>query len=126
MVVKPPIMVSTKWVYETLRANELERHPDIDGMAQALKEGSLKGITDRMENVMETVTETEYPIIANIKKMMKDKGALNAIMSGSGPTVFAIFKEEENAKAALSKVRESGLAKQSFVTVFAKETQVQV
>lgn len=122
LVVKPPIMVSTKWVYETLRANELERHPDIDGMAQALKEGSLKGITDRMENVMETVTETEYPIIANIKKMMKDKGALNAIMSGSGPSIFGVYEEESQAKEAAqyieNQLKEEDITAQIYVTEF--------
>lgn len=74
---------------------------------------------------METVTETKYPVISQIKQLLKDAGAENSLMSGSGPTVFAIFKEEETAKKALEKVRESGLAKQSFVTVFAKETQIQ-
>ena len=122
LVVKPPIMVSTKWVYETLRANELERHPDIDGMAQALKEGSLKGITDRMENVMETVTETEYPIIANIKKMMKDNGALNAIMSGSGPSIFGVYEGEAQAKDAAAyienKLKEENITAQIYVTEF--------
>ena len=122
LVVKPPIMVSTKWVYETLRANELERHPDIDGMAQALKEGSLKGITDRMENVMETVTETEYPIIANIKKMMKDNGALNAIMSGSGPSIFGVYEGEAQAKDAAAyienKLKEENITAQIYVTGF--------
>lgn len=125
LVVKPPIMVSTKWVYETLRANELERHPDIDGMADALKEGSLKGITDRMENVMETVTEIEYPIIANIKKMMKDKGALNAIMSGSGPSIFGVYEEETQAKEAAEYIEEQlrveNIIAQIFVTKFYNE-----
>ena len=70
LVVKPPIMVSTKWVYETLRVQELTSRPDIDGMAEALRQGDLKGITNRMANVMETVTEKKYPIITDIKKMM--------------------------------------------------------
>lgn len=122
LVVKPPIMVSTKWVYETLRANELERHPDIDGMVEALKEGNLTGITDRMENVMETVTETEYPVIANIKKMMKDKGALNAIMSGSGPSIFGVYEEEVQAKEAAeyvkNQLKEDNITAQIYVTEF--------
>ena len=53
LIVKPPIMVSTKHVYESLRVDTLERHPDIDGMVNALRQGDLKGITSRMENVME-------------------------------------------------------------------------
>ena len=125
VVAKPEISVSTKYVYENLHANELKYHPDIDGMTEAIRQGDLDGVCKRMENVLETVTETKYPVISQIKQLLKDAGAESSLMSGSGPTVFAIFKEEETAKKALEKVRESGLAKQSFVTVFAKETQIQ-
>lgn len=124
VVAKPEISVSTKYVYENLHANELKYHPDIDGMAEAIREGSLEGVCKRMENVLETVTETKYPVISELKKLLKDVGAENSLMSGSGPTVFAVFKEEEMAEKALEAVKSSGLAKQSFVTVFAKEAQV--
>ncbi|MBQ2257520.1 MAG: 4-(cytidine 5'-diphospho)-2-C-methyl-D-erythritol kinase [Lachnospiraceae bacterium] len=100
LVVKPPIMVPTKWVYENLHLDELEKHPDIDGMIDALKEGNLRGITERMENVMESVTEQAYPIITDIKKMMLGNGALNAVMSGSGPSIFGVFLDEKTAHTA--------------------------
>ena len=100
LVAKPPIMVPTKWVYENLHLDELEKHPDIDGMIDALKEGNLRGITERMENVMESVTEQAYPIITDIKKMMLGNGALNAVMSGSGPSIFGVFLDEETANTA--------------------------
>ena len=99
LVVKPPIMVPTKWVYENLHL-KIEKHPDIDGMIDALKEGNLRGITERMENVMESVTEQAYPIITDIKKMMLGNGALNAVMSGSGPSIFGVFLDEETANTA--------------------------
>ena len=123
VVAKPDISVSTKYVYENLHANELKYHPDIDGMVEAIRAGSLDGVCERMENVLETVTESKYPIICEIKKLLKDAGAKNSLMSGSGPTVFAIFKEEAVATEALHKVAKSGLAKQYFMTTFAKETQ---
>ena len=126
VVAKPEISVSTKYVYENLHANELKYHPDIDGMTEAIRKGDLDGVCKRMENVLETVTENKYPVISRLKKLLKDAGAENSLMSGSGPTVFAIFKEEETANKALEAVRSSGLAKQSFVTVFAKETQIRV
>ena len=100
LVVKPPIMVPTKWVYENLHLDKIEKHPDIDGMIDALKEGNLRGITERMENVMESVTEQVYPIITDIKKMMLGNGALNAVMSGSGPSIFGVFLDEETANTA--------------------------
>ena len=118
VIAKPDINVSTKFVYENLRANELESHPDIDGMIEGLKEGDLKAITDRLANVLETVTVPAYPIIDTIKQYMLDAGAKGALMSGSGPTVFGIFTEEEKAKQAAQNITDAGLAKQVFVTGF--------
>lgn len=115
LIAKPPISVSTKFVYENLKANELDKHPDIDGMVDAIKEGSLQGITDRMENVLETVTIPAYPVIEEIKNCMKDNGAINSLMSGSGPTVFGIFDTEEQAKKARDIIREKDLAQQVYV-----------
>ncbi len=114
VVAKPDINVSTKFVYENLKANELEYHPDIDGMIEALKKGDLKGITDRLGNVLETVTVPAYPIIQKIKEIMLAAGAEGALMSGSGPTVFGIFTDEEQARQAAELI--GGVAKQIFVT----------
>lgn len=118
LIAKPDINVSTKFVYENLHADTLQYHPDIDGMVNALKEGSLSGITDRMGNVLETVTEKEYPIIGRIKAEMKQNGALNALMSGSGPTVFGIFTDRETAGKAYEAIKGLELAGQIFVTEF--------
>ena len=115
LIAKPSISVSTKFVYENLRANELEHHPDIDGMVEAIKEGSLQGITDRMENVLETVTIPAHPIIKDIKNCMKENGAINALMSGSGPTVFGIYDSEEQAEQARTIIREKDMAQQVYV-----------
>lgn len=115
LIAKPLVSVSTKFVYEHLDANGLNEHPDIDGMVEAIKEGNLKGITDRMGNVLETVTIPEYPIIAEIKDCMKAAGAMNALMSGSGPTVFGIFKKEEDAEHAKEQIKEMGLAPHVYV-----------
>lgn len=118
LIAKPDINVSTKFVYENLRANELEYHPDIDGMLKALDAGDLKGITDRLGNVLETVTVPAYPIIQEIKNLMLAAGAENALMSGSGPTVFGMFTDKEQAEAASAEIRKAELAKQVFVTGF--------
>lgn len=128
LIAKPDINVSTKFVYENLHADTLTDHPDIDGMVKALNEGNLKGITDRMGNVLETVTVKEYPIIDRIKKEMLSGGAENALMSGSGPTVFGIYKEKKAAEKCCEAIREQGLAGQIFVTEFVKngnKTEVQ-
>lgn len=118
VVAKPNINVSTKFVYENLHADALPYHPDIDGMVEALKAGDLSGITDRMGNVLETVTVREYPIIDTIKNVMKSAGAENALMSGSGPTVFGIFTIDEQAQKAAAQIRNQKLAGQVFITGF--------
>lgn len=124
VVAKPPIDVSTAYVYKNLDLEGLTGHPDIDGMVEAIRRQDLTGITDRMENVMETVTERDYPVIGRLKALLKENGAYNALMSGSGPTVFGIFGQEEQARKALKAVEDSGLALQSYQTVFCDNAQV--
>lgn len=118
VVAKPDINVSTKYVYENLHLDTLEKHPDIDGMVEAIKAGDLQGICERLDNVLATVTEEKYPIICELKQMMKAHGAMNALMSGSGPTVFGIFDSEDQAKEAYQAIKEADLVKQLFVTTF--------
>ena len=73
-----------------------------------------------MENVLETVTITRYPVVEEIKAFLKERGALNALMSGSGPTVFGIYEEEETARRAFGDLKARGLAGQVFLTGFAE------
>ena len=115
LVAKPAISVSTKWVYETLDAKEIVEHPDIDGLLQGLKEQDLSKIASSMGNVLESVTIERYPIIETIKDAMKEAGALNAMMSGSGPTVFGIFDNRKVAKEAWYKLRNMDCAKQVYL-----------
>ena len=76
-------------------------------------------MAEYMENVLETVTIKAYPVIEEIKDFMKSRGALNALMSGSGPTVFGIFEKEEEARKTYDELKEAGLAKNIFVTGWA-------
>lgn len=115
LIAKPRISVSTRFVYENLEADKLSYHPDIDGMLQAIEEEDLQGVTDRLSNVLETVTEKKYPIIGKIKETMMENGAMNALMSGSGPTVFGIFADEDTARKALLEVRKIEMVKNSYV-----------
>ena len=121
LIAKPDISVSTKFVYENLHADQLVSHPDIDGMVEAIRNQNLKGICERMENVLETVTIREYPVISRIKDGMKQGGAVNALMSGSGPTVFGIFHTVEDAEHVKKELEKENLAKQIFVTRFFNE-----
>ena len=118
VIAKPDINVSTAFVYGNLHADSLAWHPDIDGMIAALQKGDLDGITGRLGNVLETVTVKAHPVIEQIKELLRKQGAENALMSGSGPTVFGIFKEKETAERAAEAVERGQLAKQIFVTTF--------
>ena len=116
LVGKPAISVSTKFVYENLHANELECHPEIDEMLDAIQWHNLNKIADCMGNVLETVTIPHYPIIQEIKDHMKEHVALNAMMSGSGPTVFGLFDDKVTAENACEALRASHLARTVFLT----------
>lgn len=115
LIAKPPISVSTKLVYEKLDSKEITTHPDIDGILEGLANQDLRRIASSMGNVLEKVTEEEYPVIREIKELMTANGALGAMMSGSGPTVFGIFKDRRTAKKAYEAVKVQGLAKQVYL-----------
>lgn len=116
LVAKPPISVSTKFVYENLELHKVDRHPEIDTLLDGLREGNLHKISFHMGNVLETVTIPHYPVIAEIREQMLEMGALNAMMSGSGPTVFGLYEDAGLAQKAYENLRGGSLAKQVYLT----------
>lgn len=116
LIAKPPINVSTAYVYKNLKADELSHHPDIDGMVRAIRSQDLNGIISRLENTLETVTIPDYPIIRTIKECMTEYGAEGTLMSGSGPTVFGIFTDEAAIRKAADAIRTKVLSDQVFIT----------
>lgn len=118
VVAKPAINVSTPVVYRKLDSRDRYDHPDIDGMLDALERQDLQGITDRLGNVLELVTISDYPVIAQIKEILLAKGAMGALMSGSGPSVFGIFEQEVAAKQAYDALVKATFAGQVFLTEF--------
>lgn len=115
LIAKPGISVSTKTVYEKLDSQEITEHPDIDGILEGLDNQDIYKVATSMGNVLETVTIGDYPIIEEIKDIMKEKGALNSMMSGSGPTVFGIFDDKSKARQAQERIRELQIAKQVYI-----------
>ena len=115
VIAKPKVHVSTKFVYGNLKADEIIEHPDIDGQVQALRDNDLEQIVAKMGNVLETVTIPAYPVIDKIKQTMIRHGAMGAMMSGSGPTVFGVFEREEQAKEVCRLLKKEGSAKQIYL-----------
>lgn len=116
LVAKPSISVSTKFVYQNLKLDDTTIHPDIDRLIDDIKAKNLHDIAAHMGNVLETVTIPNYPVIDEIKKHMLSNGAVGAMMSGSGPTVFGLFDDEDTAKKAYKAMRSSHLARQVYLT----------
>lgn len=116
LIAKPSISVSTKFVYQNLKLDDTTIHPDIDLLIDDIKAKNLHDIAAHMGNVLETVTIPNYPVIDEIKKHMLSNGAVGAMMSGSGPTVFGLFDDEDTAKKAYKAMRSSHLARQVYLT----------
>ena len=116
LIAKPPVNVSTKLVYEKLDNTDVKLHPDIDGIIEAIKLKDVALVASRMGNVLESVTVPLYPVIDSIKKDMIEHGAINAMMSGSGPTVFGIFPDEQSMIACQQFLRQKGEARQVYTT----------
>ncbi len=112
---KPGVSVSTKFVYQNLKLDENMVHPDIDGIIASINADDIYGVADRLANILETVTEEAYPVIKEIKSTMIREGALNAIMSGSGPTVFGLFDDLEKANHCKEVIWKNGLTRNTYV-----------
>ena len=97
VLAKPPVGVSTAWAYKTYDAGYDGPHPDNEAMLEAIHGGDAHKAADLLCNVLEGVTETEHPVIADYKRLMMDHGAMASMMSGSGPTVFGLVREKQQA-----------------------------
>lgn len=115
IIAKPDISVSTKTVYQNLNVNQVT-HPDVDGIVEGLERGSIEQICDLLGNVLEEVTIPLHPVVSDYKSFLRENGAVNALMSGSGPTVFGIFTDKETARKAFLKMRNEFSAAQIHLT----------
>ena len=105
VIAKPDLGVSTKEVYEAFDSLKEVNHPDVGKLVKSLGSAGLKEIVKLLGNVLEEVTAKKYEIIEVVKNLLIDNGAVFAMMTGSGPTVFGIFENEEQAKKACNNLR---------------------
>ena len=104
---KPDFGIPTPTLFARVDGGELVHRPDIAGMRLSLETGDLAGVAARLGNVFEEVLPEEYHEVFLIKNRLLELGALNAAMSGSGPTVFGIFAEHETAQRAAEVLKET-------------------
>lgn len=115
LIAKPASGISTAEAYATLDLKPIDRHPDTDALLHALRQGDLKGLCDAMDNVFEPVAFRRVPDIPALINTMQDYGALRAMMSGSGPSVFGIFRDESEAVKAYHVLKTKGRGMAVFV-----------
>lgn len=117
VICKPPVGVSTGEVYKRYDSLEDVRHPDIDAQIEAIRLGDLAGMARECGNVLEEVTGAMYPRIGEIERFFEKEGALVSKMSGSGPTVFAVFADKQEAARAAQAFEAADEAKDCRIIV---------
>lgn len=97
VLVKPRLSVSTGTVFHNLKLEQLV-HPDIQGIKEGIKQQNFKKMIASLGNSLEAITVQNYPIVGFLKEKMQQFGADVAVMSGSGPTVFALCEKRSRAQ----------------------------
>ena len=111
LIVNPGFGVSTKDVYKKIDAIKDPKHPEIDRIIEGLGRKSIENVALSMGNILELAVIPDHPQIQEIKEIMLKNGALGAMMSGSGPTVFGLFRTEDNLNRAYSAFEGEGYDK---------------
>lgn len=104
VIIKPDLNILTKWVYSNLELEQISKRPNNDEIEKALKSKDFNHMTANMHNVLEEVVSSKYPIIEQIKRELMEYNAEISMMSGSGSSVFGVFKEYQSACSAYEKL----------------------
>ena len=101
VTVTPDIEVSTEEIYRMTDDKGIHGHPNLDSFLSALEAKDYKKLGKNTENVLEFFAAKKYPIIVYTKNKMKSLGdPILVLMSGSGGTLFSLYKKEEEAVKA--------------------------
>ena len=100
VLAKPKVMVSTKEAYGGLAPVSEREEISMDRVLSALEEKNFFALDAAMKNAFEEGVIAHHPEVGSLLAFLKEEGALCCRMSGSGPTVFGIFEEEEKAVKA--------------------------
>jgi 4-diphosphocytidyl-2-C-methyl-D-erythritol kinase len=97
IIITPPVAVSTAWAYANLKLELTTR--ENNSINRTLGTCAFR-MADILENDLEIVTASRFPIIETIKNALLDAGARGALMTGSGPSVFGVFDSKTHALRA--------------------------
>ncbi len=111
---KPNIGVSTAEVYQRLEIGKISKHPPTNKLLEAMENKDLYTVSRNLCNVLEPVTMDRYPVVKEIKRKMMEYHALGSLMSGSGPTVFGLYKDYHKGRSAFEKLRKRYI--QTYIT----------
>ncbi len=118
VIVAPEYEVETRAVYGLLDNIQEPQHPDTEMVIAGIDDGALEKLSAGMGNILEPVTANFYPVIYSIEEELLDAGAVCAMMTGSGPTVFAVFEDMDKARTAYEEFDSHKQIGRSFMTVF--------
>lgn len=108
IIVKPELFISTGQIYGLFDSipEDAVIHPDIDAQVQAIRDNNGEAMAAACRNVLEQETGARYPVIGELEDYLLSRGAVQAVMTGSGPTVFALFDSQEKAAAAFAQLQQ--------------------
>lgn len=116
LLIKPPFGVSTKDVYKAFDINKVMIHPNTEKLVEKIEEDDLYYIANNMKNLLENVTIRKHKVLYKIKENLVANGAVGAMMSGSGPTIFAFFDDMQVARRCYDDLKDK------YVDVFLTRT----
>ena len=105
VIVKPPFGVSTKDVYKSFDLSKVIYHPRVDEIIKAMNNDDIHFVANNMKNLLENVTLRKHRVISNIKEEFRSLDAIGTMMSGSGPTVFALFDDMLKAQKCYDEMK---------------------
>lgn len=114
VLIKPPFGVSTKEVYKAFDLTKVIFHPQIEELIQKMEDDDIYFVANNMKNLLENVTLRKHRSLINIKEEVKLNGAIGTLMSGSGPTVFALFDDMLKAQICYENMKKK--YKDVFIT----------
>ncbi len=104
LLVNPGFEVSAAWAYNRLHLTKKDEDNILNDLVEGIK--GPRSVVDLLSNDLEVAVLEDKPVIERLKQDLLREGALGALMSGSGPTVFGIFGDDDTLVKAFKDLTE--------------------